>query len=125
MENKKSIFNGSMIAGAIMSLTSISANAATLTNYSSLGTGGQVRSELLSSVSSFGNLELKCGENKTKESKCGEDKSKEAKCGENKGKEAKCGEKSKKDDKKKEGKGKEAKCGEGKCGEGKKATPKK
>ena len=114
MENKKSIFNGSMIAGAIMSLTSISANAATLTNYSSLGTGGQVRSELLSSVSSFGNLELKCGENKTKEAKCGEDKSKEAKCGE----------KTKKDDKKKEGKGKEAKCGEGKCGEGKKATPK-
>lgn len=98
MENKKSIFTGSVIASAIIGLSSLTASAASISNYSSLGTGGDVRSELLTTSSSVGFSELACGEKKTKEAKCGE-----------KGK--------------KKGKAKEAKCGEGKCGEGKKKKP--
>ena len=97
MENKKSIFSGSVIASAFIGLASLSANASSLTNYSTLGSGSEVRSEL---------LEQTCGakDAKTTDAKCGE---KDAKT-----KDAKCG--------KKEGKGKEGKCGEGKCGAGKK-----
>jgi len=97
MENKKSIFSGSIIASAFIGLASLSANASTLTNYATLGSGSEVRAEL---------LEQTCGakDAKTKDAKCGE---KDAKT-----KDAKCG--------KKEGKGKEGKCGEGKCGAGKK-----
>ena len=106
MENKKSIFSGSVIASAFIGLASLSANASSLTNYSTLGSGSEVRSEL---------LEQTCGakDAKTTDAKCGEKdvKTKDAKCG-GKAKEAKCG--------KKEGKGKEGKCGEGKCGAGKK-----
>lgn len=109
MENKKTIFSGSIIASAFIGLASLSANASTLTNYSSLGSGSEVRSEL---------LEQTCGakDAKTTEAKCGEKdaKTKEGKCGnkDSKTKDAKCG--------KKEGKGKEGKCGEGKCGAKKK-----
>jgi len=106
MENKKSIFSGSVIASAFIGLASLSANSSSLTNYSTLGSGSEVRSEL---------LEQTCGakDAKTTDAKCGEKdaKTKDAKCG-GKAKEAKCG--------KKEGKGKEGKCGEGKCGAGKK-----
>ena len=106
MENKKSIFSGSVIASAFIGLASLSANASSLTNYSTLGSGSEVRSEL---------LEQTCGakDAKTTDAKCGvkDAKTKDAKCGV-KAKEAKCG--------KKEGKGKEGKCGEGKCGAGKK-----
>ncbi len=104
MENKKSIFGGSVIASAIIGLSSLTANASTMTNYSALGTGGEVRAELLSAPNSaFGSLELTCG-------------AKTASKKEAKGKEGKCG-------KGKKGKGKEGKCGEGKCGEGKKKNP--
>lgn len=110
MENKKSILAGSLIASAFIGLSNINVNASTLTNYSSLGSGAEVRSNLLSGASSaLKVLELKCGDSaKTKHSK-----GKDGKCGE-----GKCG------DKKHEGKGKDGKCGEGKCGADKKKETK-
>ncbi len=100
MENKKNktIIAGSMIAGALLSL-SLNANTSNLFNYNSLGNGAEVRNA----------IELACGEKKAddkkaKDAKCGEKK--DAK-GDKKAKDAKCGEK----------KAKDGKCGEGKCGE--------
>lgn len=136
MENKTRKITG--IAAGALAITALnvnSSNAADLVTFNNLGSGAELRSELISSAVSFiengvasMNIEAKCGEKsktstatKGKEGKCGE-KGKEGKCGE-KGKEGKCGEKGK------EGKcgekGKEAKCGEkgkeAKCGE---KTPK-
>jgi len=105
-KNKTSILTGSLIAGAI-GLTSITAGASNLFNYNSLGSGTELRSELLNvSASPLKVAELECGDKK--------------KAADSKGKtgEAKCG------DKKADSKGKsgEGKCGEGKCGDKKKAT---
>ncbi|MGZ3905011.1 MAG: hypothetical protein ACXVC6_15020 [Bacteroidia bacterium] len=95
MENKKnkSIVAGSMLAGALLSL-SVSANANSLFNYNALGSGSEVRNA----------IELSCGEKKADDKKAAP--AKDAK-GDKKAKDAKCGEK----------KAKDGKCGEGKCGE--------
>jgi uncharacterized low-complexity protein len=117
MENKKSILSGSVIASAILALSSPTANAATLSNFSSLGSGAEVRSELLGNPASAINaFELKCSakDEKSKEATCGEKKAKDGKA-----KDGKCGE-GKKDAKAKDGKAKDGKCGEGKCGDKKK-----
>ncbi|GAB4448583.1 MAG: hypothetical protein OHK0036_04240 [Bacteroidia bacterium] len=119
MERKKKTLLGSTVAAAAMvamsNLNAINTNAPIIT----LGSGAEVRSEILNNrIASKMLNDLKCGENKTstdnakgKEGKCGE-----GKCGEKKakGKEGKCGE-GKCGEKK--AKGKEGKCGEGKCGE--------
>ena len=95
MENKKNktIVAGSMIAGALLSL-SLSANANNLFSYNSLGNGTEIRNA----------IELACGEKKADDKKATDKK--DAK-GDKKAKDAKCGEK----------KAKDGKCGEGKCGE--------
>jgi len=99
MENKKSILTGLVIASAILGLSNISANATTLTNYSSLGSGSELRAELLGkAATSLKAIELGCGEKKDA-----------------KGKDC-----SKAKDGKKCEKGKDGKCGEGKCGDSKK-----
>lgn len=121
MENKKSkIFKGSLVAGAMLSVTALSAapNTSNLFNYNALGSGAEVRTEILNSNGDMHRtFEAKCGE-ESKAAKA-ESKSKEAKCGE-----GKCGEEGTKEAKAKtsktEGKAKDAKCGEGKCGEDKK-----
>ena len=122
--NNKNIKNIGLVAGGLV-LTSLSVNAsADLFSVTSLGSGGELRSELTSDLvestfdysNEYRTIEAKCGEKKS------ESKSKEAKCGE-----AKCGEKGKKAEAKcgEKGKAKEAKCGEAKCGEkGKKAEAK-
>lgn len=121
---------GSLIAGALFSMTALSAAPTSgLFDYNVMGSGAEVRTELLDNESSpKTNLELNCGEKeapkeKAKEAKkeaTKEAKSKEAKCGEGKcgeeGKKAKKSEK-KAEKKAKESKSKEAKCGEGKCGD--------
>ena len=99
-------------------------------SFNSLGSGAELRSELLEpgNGAQF-NFEAKCGgksaESKSAEAKCGEgekakakteSKSAEAKCGEGK-KEAKAKSAEAKKEAKAESKSKEAKCGEGKCGE--------
>jgi len=119
------VATGTLALGAV----SNNANAADLFTVDHLGSGSEVRSNLIELNSDFIadnkmvsnlNVELKCGEGKCGEGKCGEgksgekkddDKKADAKEGAKKG--AKEGEKEgeKKDDKSKEGK-----CGEGKCG---------
>lgn len=120
MENKKkSLLTGSLIASAMLGMSSLNVNANSLFNFNELGTGSEVRSTLLDRATSDVNhlmLELKCGDStKTKDGKCGE-----GKCGEKKtdgkAKDGKCGA----DKKKADGKAKDGKCGEGKCGDKKK-----
>ncbi|MBR8537334.1 hypothetical protein KDU71_17325 [Carboxylicivirga sediminis] len=134
----KTVIIGGMIAGA----SSLSANAENLLNYGDLGSGAELRTNLLEQYGSpvhtanlpdtYKSGEAKCGEGKCGEGKCGEEKkaegTKEAKKAETKTTEAKCGEgkcgekkgeKAKtttKEAKKSETKTTEGKCGEGKCG---------
>jgi len=121
MEKKKRNLIASAVAAAsVVALSNINASNNSIT-FNTLGSGAEVRSEILSNNGLFKLInDLKCGENrastniekaKGKEGKCGE-----GKCGEKKakGKEGKCGE-GKCGEKK--AKGKEGKCGEGKCGE--------
>jgi uncharacterized low-complexity protein len=144
MEKKKMNFiKGTLLAGALISVSALSAtpNASSLFDYSALGSGAEVRSEILNSnTSPFNNFEAKCGEKsattttegKKAEAKCGEGKCGEGKCGDKKAvkttkvsattKDAKAS-KTKASAttttataKEAETKSKEAKCGEGKCG---------
>jgi uncharacterized low-complexity protein len=113
MKNKKSILAGSVIAGALVSLSALNADASSLTNFNVLGSGAEVRSGLLSnSVSNL--FELTCGakgDTSKAHGKAAHGKTADAKCGE-----GKCG--GKKDSlHHKDGKTKDGKCGEGKCGE--------
>ena len=126
MENKtKLVLRGSLLAGSIISLGALQANADELVRVENLGSGGEVRATLLASERVLDNaIELKCGEKEeTKsETKKSESKAEEHKCGEGKCGEGKCGEKGKEETKseaKSESKAEEHKCGEGKCGEGK------
>ena len=108
MENKKFILSGSVITSAILALTNANVDANSLSNYSSLGSGAEVRTGLLGNPSDAINAyELTCAakDAKSKDATCGEHKK------DGKAKDAKCGEH------KTEGKAKDAKCGEGKCGE--------
>lgn len=136
MENKSnkkaSILKGAILTGVIASLTPLSANSSALFSYDVLGSGAEVRTQILEEKSVSGTVyELKCGSEKEEskkksETKKGEatkakkGKSTEAKCGEGKCGEGKCGSEKKegKSEEKKEGESKstEAKCGEGKCG---------
>lgn len=107
MEKKKSILNGSLVAGVIIAVSGYSANAARMFNYSNLGTGEEIRTNLLNKGEAGKSFELKCGEKgKTEPAKKGKD----GKCGE-----GKCG------DKKKDTKAPDTKTGkDGKCGATKK-----
>ncbi len=125
----KSVVLSGMIAGAIP----FAANADNLFNYEDLGSGSQLRSNLIQKYVSPTDAISNTSENFVFEAKCGEGKCGEGKCGEKKGTEKKQTEKKqvqKKEGKEKatksnakakktseKGKTKEAKCGEGKCGE--------
>ncbi|MDZ7778077.1 MAG: hypothetical protein U5L09_21895 [Bacteroidales bacterium] len=108
------IVTGTIVAGTFS--VSAQAGQANLFDYQNLGSGAELRSELLEMNSArYKTFEMKCGGKE--EAK--KDKSSEAKCGE-----GKCGgedkkdttKKGKKEAKKAEAKNAEAKCGEGKCG---------
>jgi len=111
LKKSAAIVTGTIIAGSF----SVNAQAgdANLFEYDNLGSGAELRSELLQKNSErYKTFEMKCGGKKAEASK--NDKSSEAKCGE-----GKCGGEDKKADsakKAKEAKSAEAKCGEGKCG---------
>ncbi len=112
LKKSAAIVTGTIIAGSF----SVNAQAgdANLFEYDNLGSGAELRSELLQKNSErYKTFEMKCGGKKAEASK--KDKSSEAKCGE-----GKCGADKKADAKKKgkEAKSTEAKCGEGKCGGG-------
>lgn len=124
-KTKVNLIKGTLVAGALLSISSLSATPTTsLFNYSALGSGAEVRTELLRTGFDGANtFEAKCGEKETKPEKApkeakskektkkAESKKTEAKCGE-----GKCGEKATETKEKSESKTKEAKCGEGKCG---------
>lgn len=110
--NNKKIILGSILSGAIIGTGSLNANPDGL-NFKNLGSGGEVRAELLSETNSTEiprAFEMNCG---SKDAKKAESKSAEGKCGE-----GNCGDKDakSKDAKAKEGKTHEAKCGEDSCG---------
>ena len=125
---KQQVLKSAALAVGTVAVGSFNANAANLFETSDLGSGAELRNELLaknhSSVNTlFDNseVELKCGEGKCGEGKCGGEKSKKADAKDSKSSEHKCGEGKcggdKKDAKKSdESKSSEHKCGEGKCG---------
>jgi len=135
------VISGTLVTGLVTGMAGNEANANDLFNFSDLGTGYELRNEMIDMNKVEAALqsntvrakvwEDKCGEGKCGEGKCGEEKKKEEKKKEEMKKEAKEGdekkaaavtpaEKSKteeaKKEEKKEEKTKEAKCGEGKCG---------
>lgn len=138
MEKKKVIKISALAAGSLL-VGSLGANANVNQSFEDLGTGSELRSELLSNlnpVQFFKNteVELSCGEGKCGDKAKDAEKSKDAKtekpadkAGEHKCGEGKCGEKAtdekkeakpadKTGEKAKDDKAGEHKCGEGKCG---------
>jgi len=136
-EKQNRLLKTVVISGMIAGASSLGMNAESLFQYEDLGSGAEVRSNLLEQYGSpiaSTNLpedfiigEAKCGEGKCGEGKCGEEKKEkkakkttEAQKAESKTTEGKCGEekskKVKKGEKKSESKTSEGKCGEGKCG---------
>lgn len=128
MKKNKNIGKVAAIATGTLALGAVStnANAADLFQVDYLGSGAELRSNLIDLNSDFPaenkmvsnlEMELKCGEGKCGEGKCGEGKkgeeSKETKAEGKKEGDAKA---TKGDDKTKEHKCGEGKCGEGKCG---------
>jgi len=72
---KNIILSGSIIAGSVIGLSALEASATETFRYSELGSGGELRSELLKTVSSgIMTFDMKCGEGK-----CGEKKAKDKK----------------------------------------------
>jgi uncharacterized low-complexity protein len=117
MNSKKLKNSAAIVTGTLLASTfSIEAQGVNthLFEYDNLGSGAELRSELLQMNSErYKTFEMKCGDKKTEVSK--KNKSSEAKCGE-----GKCGADKKAEAKKKDKatKSVEAKCGEGKCGSG-------
>ncbi len=77
MESKKrKVLKGTLIAGALIGATSLTAAPSAMFNFNDLGSGIDVRTTLLErSQSNSSNLylELKCGEGKCGEGTCGEE----------------------------------------------------
>lgn len=117
-QSKKSglgaLITGTILSGALFGASSL--NAAEMFSYNDLGSGAELRSELLNaSNSGMKAFEATCGEKKAE----GDSKAAEHKCGEGKCGEGKCGEKKAEGDTKAAGKSDESKAAEHKCGEGK------
>ena len=76
MQSKKNgLLSGSLIAGVLLATTSLNADAAGIFRFEELGSGENVRTELLARNA---NLELKCSKDSTAMAKKGKD----GKCGE-------------------------------------------
>ncbi len=95
-KENKNVKLAALASGAVMiGAFGTNANAAELLNFEDLGSGSELRSNLItadamSAFTSNTDVEFECGEGKCGEGKCGE-----GKCGE-----GKCGEKGKKEEKK-------------------------
>jgi len=144
MKNSKSlIFSGALVAGAVISLSATEISTSQTKGFSDLGTGSDVRTNILFDKEDFkvNVFEMKCAatetqqksEKKTEKGTLKNEKAVEHKCGEGKCGEGKCAAnaktmkqttgKTEKDmkaakdtSKMKESKSQEMKCGEGKCG---------
>lgn len=128
------VISGTLATGLLAGLAANNANAKDLFEFEELGTGYELRNDLVKINMVEQALQTNTVRAKVWEDKCGEGKCGEGKCGEEKKKEAKKEEKkevkegkaagaaattekeAKTEKKEKEGKTKEAKCGEGKCG---------
>lgn len=122
---KNILLTGTIIAGSVLGISSLNANTVETFKYSELGSGGELRAELLqNSVTDIRAIELSCGEKttdtKSKDAKCGEKDAKATKATDSKSKDAKCGE-----HKATDSKSKDAKCGEKKTDDKKKSDDKK
>ena len=93
MKDTKKLLNKlatcSLLAGTIVTGMAQPSEAAVASNYSYLGTGGEVRAQVLRSSATPFSMEIKgeegkCGEGKCGEGKCGEGKCGEGKCGDDK-----------------------------------------
>ncbi len=132
---KAAVISGTLVTGLVAGLAANDVNANELFEYSDMGSGYELRNDLINLNMVEQALatntvrakvwEDKCGEGKCGEGKCGEEKKKEEKKEEKK--EVKEGtnenalkseteKKAEEEKKAKEEKTKEAKCGEGKCG---------
>lgn len=131
------VISGTLVTGLVAGLAADNANANELFEYSALGSGYELRSDVLdmntveraltSNTVRAKVWEDKCGEGKCGEGKCGEEKKKEEPTTEKKTEEAKpagteaaavapVATEKKTEEAKPTEKTKEAKCGEGKCG---------
>jgi len=109
---KNILLTGSIVAGSVIGLSGLQANATETFKYSELGSGAELRTELLQTSSSdLRTIDMSCGEDSKKDKK-------EMK--QNKAAKAEKADKAAKADKKEgaamESKSTEQKCGEGKCG---------
>lgn len=105
MEKRNVLGKTSVVAGALIAIAGLTANASGLISFNKLGSGEEVRTRLQENNSSK-SMELACGGKSKTDSTA--KKGKDGKCGE-----GKCGG-AKSDSTGK--KGKDGKCGEGKCG---------
>lgn len=77
---RNNILKGSLVAGALLSVTGIQASNTNLFEYTDLGNGSELRNELIAKATSYDaerTFEMKCGEGK-----CGEAEKTETKKGE-------------------------------------------
>ena len=103
LKQSAALITGTLVAGSFS--VSANANQDNLFEYDNLGSGAELRSEL---------IEMNSVRHKTFEMKCGGESDKDSKTSE-----ANCGagdKKAEKSDSTKKAKSAEAKCGEGKCG---------
>lgn len=127
-ENKNGLLKSVVLSGMIAGAMPFAANADNLFSYEDLGSGSQLRSNLIQKYVSPTDAISNTRENFVFEAKCGEGKCGEGKCGEKEGDKKKKETKKEGKEKAKKGEAKaekgkekskssEAKCGEGKCGE--------
>lgn len=121
MKNEKLKMLGALATGALL-IGSANANTNDIFQVTDLGSGAELRSELLTindlpaAIQANGELELKCGEGKCGEGKCGEKSEASSEEAEATAPAAETEAETEAASESKEG---EHKCGEGKCGEGK------
>lgn len=84
MENKKSILAGSILAGALLAVAGINANASSLIRYNHVTSADEVIAGLHTKNVSNNNFELKCGATKKSDTTKTKKKGKDGKCGEGK-----------------------------------------
>ncbi len=124
-----SILGSALIAGSMAGFSNQDASAASLFESQALGSGAELRTNLINANSLQNSVsrimdetstikfsELKCGEGKCGEGKCGEEKEDKKEKDNKTEKKATDGEAKTAETKESEDKTKEAKCGEGKCG---------
>ncbi len=127
-ENKSRFLKSVVLSGMIAGAMPFAANADNLFSYEDLGSGSQLRGNLIAKYVSPTDAINRTAENFVFEAKCGEGKRGAGKCGEKEGdkkkketkkegKEKATKSKAKAEKSTEKGKTKEAKCGEGKCGE--------